>query len=240
MKMLRRQTILWQVLPVFLVMATAAGGLFWLSQSSLLAIEHIEVEGNRVIPTEEILDRTAPLLRGQSLLKPSFADAKNLLTGLPFAESVDIDRDFPRTVRIRIREHRPFVNLRSVDNRVFVLSSEGKVLMGADSPLADLPILSTKEACAAELGQTPGCPDVITGVGFLANIPVSFNQEFSEVMVSAEDISARTRAGVTVRFGSLDDYALKFEVLRQLLARTEGAGAKVIIDVSVPERPVTK
>lgn len=222
-----------------MVAALAAGGFFWLSQSSLLAVEEIEVTGNRTVSTEEILDRAGPWLRGQSLLKPSFGDAGNSLGEIPLIERADIERDFPHTIRIRIREHRPFVSLKAAENRVFILSVDGKALMGVDKPTTDLPVLSTKDACAAEPGFTPECPDVSAGISFLANIPVSFNQGFSETMVSAGDVTAKTRSGATVHFGSLDDYELKFEVLRQLLARTGGRGG-AFIDVSVPERPVTK
>lgn len=240
MSMFRRQDLLWKGLPVFFIMAFLAGGFFWFSQSSLLAIQYIEVEGNRAITAEQIMETAAPFLRNQSLLKPSFNEAKTLLADIPLVERVDIDRDFPHTIRIRVREHRPLVNLRVMDNRIFVLSPDGKALLNVDKPTSDLPVLSTKEGCSLELGQTPDCGDVITGVRFLANVPVSFNQEFSEVTVSADDINARIRTGALVHFGSLNDYDLKFEVLRQLLARTGGTGANVLIDVSVPERPVTK
>ncbi len=81
---------------------------------------------------------------------------------------------------------------------------------------------------------------MLTGAQFLANIPASFNYEFSGVLIDAGNISARTKNGVDVNFGSLDNYGLKFEVLRQMLARSVVAGAQVTIDVSVPERPVTK
>ena len=69
---------------------------------------------------------------------------------------------------------------------------------------------------------------------------MNFNYEFAEVTVADGDIRAKTKSGVNVHFGSLDDYGFKFEVLRQLLARSSAAGVQVTIDVSVPERPVTK
>ncbi|MEW6019366.1 MAG: hypothetical protein AB1760_14975, partial [Pseudomonadota bacterium] len=62
----------WRVLITVLAVAIAGASLFWLSQSQVLAIENIEVEGNRAIPTEEVLAMASPLLRGETLLKPSF------------------------------------------------------------------------------------------------------------------------------------------------------------------------
>jgi hypothetical protein len=38
----------------------------------------------------------------------------------------------------------------------------------------------------------------------------------------------------------MDDYDYKFEVLRQLIARSMETGEQVVIDVSVPDRPVIR
>ncbi|MBE0429126.1 MAG: FtsQ-type POTRA domain-containing protein [Thermoleophilia bacterium] len=231
---------LWWGMWGVLLLGVASSAFFWLSQSSLLAIEEIAVEGNHAIPEEEILARAAPLLMGESLLKPSFADVGRAIMENPFAEKIEIDRDFPNRVRIRVREYRPFVNLKAAEDKVFILSPEGRTLVEAAGLSREFPVLSTKEPCGVEPGITAECPDVSTGVWFLANIPVNFNHGFSEVLVADGDITATMTSGVSVHFGSLDDYGLKFEVMRQLLIRTAAAGAGVFIDVSVPDRPVIR
>lgn len=224
----------------FLFLGMSAGGIFFISQSSLVAVERIEVEGNRVIPSEEILDRAGPFLRGQSLLKPSFNDAQKSVLELPFAESVEIDRDFPHTIYLRIREYRPFVNLKGAGSLVFIISAEGKVLLDGSQADPSLPVVLTRDPCETGTGTSVDCQEAKAGIWFLANIPVNFNYEFSSVNVAGDDITALTKSGVNVHFGSLDDYDLKFEVLRQLLARSSGMTNKLTVDVSVPERPVTK
>lgn len=231
---------LWRSSIILLVAAIGAVTFFWLSQSELLAIEDIEVDGNRTISTEEVLDRVGPLLRGQSLLSASFDDADRLISQLPYTESVDVERDFPHAVRIHIREYRPFVNLKAADAKVFILSAEARALNQTPGLAPEYPVLATRQPCAVEVGQFAECPEAKNGVWFLANIPVSFNQEFAEVMVADDDITAKTKTGVSVHFGSLEDYVLKFEVLRQLLTRTGAAGTTIALDVSVPERPVTR
>lgn len=233
-------TALWRVAVVALPLAIVAGALFWVSQSSLLTIEDIEVEGNRAIPSETVMETAGPLLRGQSLLKPSFDDVRRALSANPYTQSVEIERDFPHAVRIRIREYRPFVNLGAADNRLFIMSAEGRTLAPLAAASPDYPVLSTKDPCAAEVGVTADCQDVNSGLWFLANIPVNFNLEFATVMVADGDINARTKTGILIHFGSLDEYGLKFEVMRQMMARAGAAGAIISLDVSVPQRPVTK
>lgn len=233
-------TALWRVAVVVLSLAIAAGAFFWISQSALLAVEDIELEGTRAISMEEVMDKAGPLLRGQSLLKPSFDDVNRALSANPYAETVEIERDFPHTVRIRIREYRPFVNLKAADSRLFIMSAEGRTLAPLAAASQDYPVLSTKYPCAVEPGVTADCQDVSTGLWFLANIPVNFNLEFAQVTVADGDITASTKSGVLIHFGSLDEYGLKFEVMRQLMARAGAAGVNISLDVSVPERPVTK
>jgi cell division septal protein FtsQ len=186
------------------------------------------------------MEQAGPLLRGQSLVKPPFETVRGELGEFAFVESIEFDRDFPGTIVIRVREYRPFVCLRAADGKTFILSSEGRVLADQGAAPIVYPVLTTREPCLAEIGRQPDCADVLTGVRFLANIPVNFNHEIAEVSVDNGDINAKTRSGVSVHFGTLVDYELKFEVLRQLLARAAAAGVQVIIDVSVPERPVTR
>jgi cell division protein FtsQ len=234
------KVFLWRLLVGLLALALLGGTFFWLSQSSLLAVDDIEVEGNRIVSTDEVLAEVRPMLRGQSMLSLSFDDVDHLLCANPFIDNVEIERDFPHTILIRVHENRPFLSLGVAGGKTVVLSAEGKGLAEADNPPAGLPVLKTGEPCEVAVGETAACDDAATGVMFLANVPVSFNYEFSEVTVSGGDIKARTSGGVDVHFGSLEEYGLKFEVLRQLLARTTAGGADVSIDVSVPQRPVTK
>lgn len=231
---------LWKIIFVLLVLAIAFSGLFWLSQSGVFAIEEIIVEGNQTVQTEEILQKTAPLLRGESLMQHSFADAAWAAESIPYVDSVEFERDFPHTIRILVREHRPLVYLKAADGKTFLLTADAVVLEDVGSPDSTWPVLATKEPCAVETGSRAGCVDVVTGVEFVANIPVSFHERIVEVVVDGGVVTFKTVSGATVRFGNLEDYALKFEVARQLIARTVKEGVPVSIDVSVPDRPVSR
>jgi len=233
-------SIIWKVLLGVLLVGIGAGAAFWFSQSSALAIDEIVIEGNRAVSNEEIMEKVRPLLSGQSMIRPPFDTVRGELGDIPFIESVEFDRDFPGTVVVHIKEYRPSICLQAADGKNFIISSDGNVLMEQGAEPAPYPVLSTKEPCLAEIGRQPDCEDVLSGVRFLVDTPVNFNHEFAEVAVDRGDITARTSSGVSVHFGNLADYELKFEVLRQLLARAAVAGVQVIIDVSVPERPVTK
>ncbi len=234
------RSYLWKVTLAVLLAGIGAAAVFLLSQSSVLAVNEIIVDGNRVIPTEQILEKAGPLLRNQSIIHPSFDAVRGELGGMPYIESVDFDRDFPNTVIIHIREYRALACLKGAAGMNYILAPDSRILAAQAESCPVMPVVMTKTPCAGEAGGFSECADVGAGTDFLANIPVSFNYEFAEVSVDNGDIRARTKTGVNVHFGSLDKYGLKFEVLRQLLARSVAAGVQVTIDVSVPERPVTK
>lgn len=234
-----RRSYLWPLTLTLLVAALAGGLVFWLSQSSLLAIENIEISGNHVLSDEQVQEIIGPRLQGQSLLKLSYDDATFELRELPFVKAVEIRRDFPHTLHVEVFEYRP-VTCYTADGRSFFLSDDARVLSIIEQPDTSLPVLSTAEPCAAELGGHMDCADVRTGIDFLISVPVNLNQEFTRVMVSNGVIDAATLTGVEVHFGTLDNHAYKFDVLRQLIARTIAAGEQVIIDLSVPDRPVTR
>lgn len=234
-----RRSYFWPLTLLLLAMALAGGIIFWLSQSTLLAVENIEISGNHVLSDEQVQELIGPELRGQSLLKLSYDDATFALRDLPFVKAVEIKRDFPHTLHVEIFEYRPVACYTGADSSYF-LSDDGRVLSIIEQPDTSLPVLTTAEPCSAELGGHMDCADVQTGIDFLISVPVNLNQEFTRVMVSNGVIDAATLTGVEVHFGTLDDHAYKFDVLRQLIARTIAAGEQVIIDLSVPDRPVTR
>ncbi|MCL4474495.1 MAG: FtsQ-type POTRA domain-containing protein [Actinobacteria bacterium] len=233
-------SFIWKVSLGVLMAAIAGAGLFWLSQSSVLAINEIVIDGNHVVTSEQIMEAAGPLLRGQSILRPPLDAVNAELTAKPYIESVDFERDFPNTIIIHVREYRPLVALRAEGGKSFVLAPDGRVLSEQAAGGPALPVMATAKPCAAEVGKVADCEEARTGARFLANIPVSFNYQFAEISIAGGDIRAKTSSGVNVHFGSLDEYGMKFEVLRQLLARASVAGVSMTIDVSVPQRPVTK
>lgn len=231
---------LWLVLLGLLSAGIVGGTFFWLSQSEVLAIDDIVVDGNRVVTTAEIMDKAGPILRGKSLLAISFDNASRSLSEFPYVESIELNRDFPHTMNIHVREYRPFVNLAGEEGKFFMLTSNGRVLAALPAPDPKFPLLTTKEPCPAQTSGQVDCSDALAGFEFMNSIPSNFNQDIAEVGVVDGDVTMRTRSGVNVHFGALTDYGLKFEVLRQLLARTVSTGTTLTIDVSVVDRPVTK
>lgn len=236
----RGRSYLWPLTLIVLVLAIVAGGVFWLSQSSVLAVETVVVNGNHMLSDEEVMAIVGPRLYGKSLLKYSFDDVGEALRQLPFVENVEIKRDFPHSVNVEIWEYRPVTCYSGADGNKYFLSDDARVLTTAEEPDTTLPVLQTGDSCTAAIGEHMECDDVATGIDFIISVPLNLNQEFSEVNVESGIIDASTISGIEVHFGTMDDYDYKFEVLRQLIARSMETGEQVVIDVSVPDRPVIR
>jgi cell division protein FtsQ len=236
----RGRSYLWPLTLIVLVLAIVAGGVFWLSQSSVLAVETVVVNGNHMLSDEEVMAIVGPRLYGKSLLKYSFDDVGEALRQLPFVENVEIKRDFPHSVNVEIWEYRPVTCYSGADGNKYFLSDDSRVLTTAEEPDTTLPVLQTGDSCTAAIGEHMECDDVATGIEFIISVPLNLNQEFSEVNVESGIIDASTISGIEVHFGTMDDYDYKFEVLRQLIARSMETGEQVVIDVSVPDRPVIR
>lgn len=233
------RNLFWPVTTLVLAVALLIGGFFWVSQSTLLAVEQIDISGNHSLSEEELMTVLEPRLKGRSLLQLSYNDTVEALKELPVVKDVEISRDFPHTLRVEIFEYRPVACYAGAGGDYF-LSDDGRVLTMTPDSDTKLPVLRTQEACAAEVGGRIECQDVMTGIDFLISVPVNLHQEFTNVSVLDGIIDASTLSGLEVHFGTMEEYAYKFEVLRQLIARSIAAGEQVIIDVSVPDRPVTR
>jgi len=234
-----KRSYFWPLTTLVLALALLAGGYFWLSQSTLLAVEEIVISGNHILSEEELLAVMGPRLKGHSLLKYSYDDARDALRELPVVRDVEIRRDFPHTLHVEVFEYRPVASYAG-DGGSYFLSDDARVLSIAGQPDTALPVLGTAERCEADVGGHMECADVLTGIEFIISAPVNLHQEFTRVTVVDGIIDAATLSGIEVHFGTIEDHAYKFEVLRQLIARTTAAGEQVIIDVSVPDRPVTR
>lgn len=235
-----RRGYLWPLTITLLAVAILVVGLFWLSHSSLLAVETIEVEGNSMLSEEEVLALVGPGLYGQSLLSLSFDDAGDPLREKPIVKDVRVKRDFPNTVRVEVLEYRPVVSYDNGNGSYYSLADDTRVLSVSGEPAEALPLLRTDAACSADVGEDMECDDVRTGIEFVIAVPNNVNQEFNKVVVAEGIIDASTISGIEIHFGTMDEYAYKFEVMRQLIARSMAAGEQVIIDVSVPDRPVIR
>ncbi|WP_438446318.1 cell division protein FtsQ/DivIB [Gorillibacterium sp. sgz5001074] len=133
-------------------------------QSSISKISEIRVEGNELVPAEEIIAASG-VEPGDHFFTTSTHRARDKVKLHPFLESVEISKSFPGMVKIQVKEYRRVAFQLAADGTKEVLLADGSALpvagQAAHVPL-DMPILSNwnaddpmKKALCAALAQVP-------------------------------------------------------------------------------------
>lgn len=235
----RRVRRLTAVLAALLVAAAAAWAVF---VSPLLAVDRIEVTGTSLVDRDQVRSRLEPLI-GTPLPRVGSDDARELLEGTPGVREVTSVAVPPTGVEVRVEELAPAA--RADDAADGVLLADGSVLTGvaqetlehAQAQAGPLP-RTTPELMAAGPDVRAAAAAVLTGLppAVAARVAGVDAQTPEQVELTLED-------GPRLVWGDASRPAAKAAVVEAFLG-DDGSGTAVRgvdeLDVSVPERPLTR
>jgi cell division protein FtsQ len=190
--------------------------------TSLFAVHQVKVEGAPPRAAARVEAALAPLA-GKSLPSVDAADIDRALAGLPDVQALEFDRDYPRTLRVTVVAERPVAVLRRGAD-AWLVSERGRVLSelpGARPAL--LPRIWVARMAAPRDGT----------------ILTKFAARIREALARDGEVDLVLRSGTEIRLGPPHDLPLKIAVAREILAALEAPG-EGYVDVSVPERPVSR
>lgn len=212
--------------------AALLGSYLWLRDSSLVRVEHVKVTG--------LTTRDAPAIRrtlrqaalGMTTLHYDEAALDRAVEAFPAVESVSAEADLPKTLRIRVREHRPVAVLESGDGRHVAVASDGTLLPRTSR--GRLPAVKVDSVPAGRRlgGETPTERLVLV----LAGAPAELRPLLDRAYGAQDGVRVAMRTGPTLRFGSPRRIAAKWAAATRVLADPSAGGAG-LLDVRVPERP---
>jgi cell division protein FtsQ len=219
------------------LLALGVGGYVGARETSVFAVERVEVQGGTPRARAAVRRALAPEL-GRSLLLVDGALIQRRLAPVPEVRSATFDRDFPHTLRIVVAPERPVLLLRRGKDG-WVVSARGRVLrqvrntrvsrlprawVARDASIAVGTILAREDGAAAAAALAPAAAEQFPGhIRFVK----TGEKELTFVLASHSE----------VRLGDVGDLRLKLAVARRIFGSlTEST--PVYIDVSVPERPV--
>ena len=220
----------------FALLLAAGGAYLGARQSSLFAIDTIEVQGASPPLAARVRASLAPL-EGTSLLALSGAEVERRVSALPETLSVRHDRAFPHTLRVVVRPERPVAVLRK-DAQAWLVSARGRVIETLPPDvLPGLPRIWLPQAVDISLGETLSTDDGGRAVAAVAPVVGrGFPDRVRLVRASASELTLVLRSGLELRLGDGSDLRLKLAIARRILTTIIAPG---YVDVSVPERPVT-
>ena len=222
-------------LVLLAVAALLVGGLyyFWLRDSSLVAVNDVEVtglttkEGPRI---QAILEAAAEEMTTLHVRVDELEEAANTF---PIVGAIHVETDFPHGLRIEVVE-RPAAALVEIDGVPVPVADDGAVLTGLRPP-EGLPLLRMEKPPAEGRVADPGTLRALLIAGAA---PTGFPQRIERVSENAEQgIVVELRDGPEIMFGDADYAIEKWTAAVRVLADADAAGA-TYIDVRLPERPV--
>jgi cell division protein FtsQ len=232
------------------VLVVVAAVLFvWLRSSDVFAVRRITATATASVTQSQISQATSSAL-GVSLLRVSTKSIEEKLAALPYVRSVEVYRDFPNTLEVRLVEYQPVARLRTGSGAVWLVSEDGRVLAEATSAsLASLPLVVPSSPVSPAAGdQLPrAIAQALPLVTLLGANGTESGLKGSLPSVKEVDISAAgeivlgMNGGPELRLGDPTGLQRKLTVAGAIIQQCLRDGKQLqYVDVSAPERPAVK
>ncbi len=217
-----------RTLLVLLALLVLIGVATWvLLGSRLFGVSSVVVSGTSRVGVVQVTDLAA-IPSGTPLARVDTAVVAARVERLPAVRSVDVRRDWPRTVRIVVHERVPAA-VRARGSGFVLVDRTGVVFDEVDRRPDGLPLVSAP--------VDAGAPALRAALDVLDAVPAGVRSKVRSVRATdPEDVTLRLTRGRTVVWGSTDRSARKGAVLAVLMTRK----AAKVIDVSTPDAPVTR
>ena len=227
----RRRWLAWKyVIALVLVIVLLCVGIWAIYFSSWLQVTGVDVEGDLAMATPQQVEKYAAAPVGDPLVTADLDAIRiRVLTSLPVVQSVDVSREWPDKILVKVTERTP-VAVVSIGGRLRALDKSGAVFWHYAKAPADLPRVTSSSGTTTEaLGEAAKVASAL---------PTELSRRVDHVEVATVDsISLSLRDGQTVVWGSAANSATKAEVLLALMKKSPGAEQ---YDVSVPGQPATR
>jgi cell division protein FtsQ len=218
------------------VVATVAAGAlyhFWLRDSSLVAVNHVEITGLTTKDGPRIEAMLESVAQDMTTLNVRKNELEEAASTFPVVGAIHVEPDFPHGMRIEVTE-RSAAALVSIDGVPLPVAADGTVLRGLRPP-EGLPLLRTDKP--APDGHVSD-PRTLRALLVAGAAPTGFPQRIERVSEGPEQgIVVALEDGPEIIFGDADLAAEKWTAAVRVLADGDAAGA-TYIDVRLPARPV--
>lgn len=221
-----RRWLVWRyVIGSVLLVVLAVTGVWLVFVSSVLTVKHVDVQGESLLSEQQIL-AAAKVPTGTHLVQLDLGAIRTRVAGLAAVRRVDVSREWPDGVLIKVTERRAVAVLQ-LGGRYQAMDDQGVLFRTYPRPPSDLPRVVTTARVST--------PALAEAARVIASLPPGLAARVDHVGVRGIDqVTLTMRGGALVLWGSDAQSALKAQVLVKLLAQPGHT-----YDVSVPGQPVT-
>ncbi|HEY8481612.1 MAG TPA: FtsQ-type POTRA domain-containing protein [Spirillospora sp.] len=217
----------WKVVFVTLLVVGALAAVTWvLLGSRLLVVRHVEVTGTSLASRDRVVT-AAGITLGTPMARLATGEIGERVERLREVETARVERHWPGTVRIVVRERVP-VAVFERGGRHYSVDRHGVVVADGESRPSGLPVLTV---------ATPGPSDraTLAALTVLSGLPERIGGKVREVGATGpEEVTLQMAGGQTVVWGAAERAEEKIRLL-DALWRTPAGRAVGTVDVSAPE-----
>ena len=223
-----------RVLLALLGVVVLTAGTMLAVRSSLLDVDHIEVEG-AAHSTPAAVVQASGLRLGTAMTKVDEEKMLGPIEALPWVRRADVHREWPGTVVITVEERNPRAVTRTDAGAWALLDTDGRVL-------ADVPELPAGVMVFEGVGPVPAPGDGVAAalgpLAVLAALPPSVTGRVASLaLLESGEVELKLNPRGTVRFGTPADAAAKVRAIETVLASVDTRNLAVL-DVRLPSSPV--
>jgi cell division protein FtsQ len=209
-----------------------AGYHFWLRDSSLVAVERVQVTGLSSSDAARIRAALTSAGRGMTTLNVDHAALERAVAGYPVVRRLVVQPDFPHALRVQVIEYEPAAIAVGAGGRVPV-AGDGTILRGVKVE-GSLPTVGVDGALGTDflLDRTALGAAAVAG-----GAPAVLRSRIADVERRAEEgYVAELRDGPELIFGPATRLREKWAAAARVLADLEARGASYV-DLRIPGRP---
>jgi cell division protein FtsQ len=209
-----------------------AGYHFWLRDSSLVAVERVQVTGVTSADAARIRAALTTAGRSMTTLHVDREALDRAVAGYPVVRRLDVQPDFPHGLRVKVVEYRPAAIAVSDAGRVPV-AGDGTILRGVKVE-GSLPTVTVDGALGTGFLVDRGALGAAAVAG---GAPAVLRARIADVVRRGDDgYVAELRDGPELIFGPAIQLRAKWAAAARVLADLEARGASYV-DLRIPDRP---
>jgi cell division septal protein FtsQ len=224
------------LLTVFSVSAVAALGASYVATTPNLRVDKVVVTGVAWADRAHIADSGRYAL-GRNVLFFSKRPIVEAILQTPEVESVRVDRVLPRTVKLRIEEHKPCA-VAADGKKLYLIDEEGLAFHRVSKPVPGAPTIVLKDTKVSGLAVGKASVEVclaLDALGYAAEERL----QVSKISVDPDgDMCLNMIGGLEIRLGQAQALPDKMSLVRRALdGKPELLRDALYIDVSCPKYP---
>ena len=213
-------------------LAFAAGYQFWLRDSSLVAVEHVEVTGVTSSDAARVRAAITSAARSMTTLHVDREALDRAVAGYPVVRKLEVAPDFPHGLSVHVIEYQPAA-IAVADSGHVPVAGDGTILRGV-AVKGSLPTVAVEGALGTEflLDRTARGAAAVAG-----GAPAVLRARIEDIPRRSDDgYVAELRDGPELIFGAATRLRAKWAAAARVLADLEARGA-TYVDLRIPSRP---